>query len=85
MARRRRPPAARLADIADVKAAAKADGTGMDGRPRDFEVSQDHGDRVRIGNRVIATRTVTNPAAPDGPAQPQEHVVAWTLIEPRDD
>ena len=67
------------------EAAAKADGTGMDGRPRDFEVSQDHGDRVRIGNRVIATRTVTNPAAPDGPAQPQEHVVAWTLIEPRDD
>ncbi|MCB0988419.1 MAG: polyketide synthase dehydratase domain-containing protein [Microthrixaceae bacterium] len=67
------------------EAAAKADGTGMDGRPRDFEVSQDHGDRVRIGNRLIATRILTNPAAPDGTAQPQEHVVAWTLIEPRDD
>lgn len=67
------------------EAAAKADGTGMDGRPRDFEVIEDSGDRLRIGQRWLATQIVTDPAGPSGTAEPQEHVVAWTIPEPRDD
>jgi phosphopantetheinyl transferase len=67
------------------EAAAKADGTGMDGRPRDFEVIEDHGDRLRIGHRWLATQTLTDHAGPSGTAEPQEHVVAWTIPEPRDD
>lgn len=66
------------------EAAAKADGTGMDGRPRDFEVIEDSGDRLRIGHRWLATRILTDPAGPSGTAEPQEHVVAWTIPEPRD-
>lgn len=67
------------------EAAAKAQGTGMDGRPRDFEVIEDHGDRLRIGRRWLATQTLTDPAGPSGAAEPQEYVVAWTIPEPRAD
>lgn len=66
------------------EAAAKAAGTGIDGRPRDFEVTEDHDDRVRIGHRWIATRLITDPAEPSGSARPQEHVVAWTLSDPHE-
>ena len=83
------PPAERDRTItrwwAAKEAAAKADGTGMDGRPRDFEVIEDSGDRLRIGQRWLATQIVTDPAGPSGTAEPQEHVVAWTIPEPRDD
>ncbi len=67
------------------EAVIKAQGTGMDGRPRDFEVIEDHRDRLRIGHRWLATRTLTAPAGPSGAAEPQEHVVAWTIPEPRAD
>ncbi|MCB0958992.1 MAG: polyketide synthase dehydratase domain-containing protein, partial [Acidimicrobiales bacterium] len=49
------------------EAAAKAAGTGMQGRPKDWKVEEVDGDRVRIGDRWIATTRI------DG-----GHVVAWT-------
>ena len=49
------------------EAAAKAAGTGMQGRPKDWKVEEVDGDRVRIGERWIATTTI------DG-----GHIVAWT-------
>ena len=71
------------------EAAAKAAGTGLQGRPRDFVIEEVDGDRLRIGERWIAlatimvpnpTLTTTTPAAA-GVDQAKEHVVAWTIIE----
>lgn len=51
------------------EAAAKAAGTGMQGRPKDWKVVEVDGDRLRIGDRWIATTLI------DG-----GHVVAWTEL-----
>ncbi|MFN8017566.1 MAG: beta-ketoacyl synthase N-terminal-like domain-containing protein [Acidimicrobiales bacterium] len=51
------------------EAAAKAAGTGMEGRPKDWKVVEVDGDRLRIGDRWIATTVL------DG-----GYVVAWTEL-----
>ncbi|QXC59428.1 polyketide synthase dehydratase domain-containing protein [Aquihabitans sp. G128] len=57
------------------EAASKAAGTGLQGRPRDWEVVEVDGPRVRIGDRWIATEAAEVPTADGG----QELlVVAWT-------
>ncbi|NLD75115.1 MAG: 4'-phosphopantetheinyl transferase superfamily protein [Acidimicrobiales bacterium] len=63
------------------EAAAKAAGTGMQGRPRDWEITEVRGSDLRIGPHWIATELhlQTDPA---DPARTKEHIVAWTLIEP---
>ena len=71
------------------EAAAKAAGTGLQGRPQDFEVTEVVVDGsapeglgaprapvLRIGDRLVATDRVAL-AAPGH--DPKEHVVAWTL------
>ncbi len=72
------------------EAAAKAAGTGMGGRPKDFEITALDGATVRIGERWIATEaimvpepTLTGPGAPieDGADHTKEHVVAWTIVD----
>ena len=60
------------------EAAAKARGTGMEGRPRDFEVAEVAGSRVRIGQRWLDTETVLGPVRDGDQAA---HVVAWTVID----
>jgi phosphopantetheinyl transferase len=73
------------------EAAAKAAGTGMQGRPRDWEVTEVRGHHLLIGDRWIATEVLFDtdedptPPRPDAvavPAPTKEHIVAWTLIEP---
>ncbi len=49
------------------EAAAKAAGTGMQGRPKDWKVVEVDGDRLRIGDRWIGTARLGT-----------DHVVAWT-------
>ncbi|WP_421121778.1 beta-ketoacyl synthase N-terminal-like domain-containing protein [Aquihabitans daechungensis] len=53
------------------EAAAKAAGTGMQGRPKDWKIVEVDGDRLRIGARWFATARVGT-----------EHVVAWTEVDP---
>jgi phosphopantetheinyl transferase len=53
------------------EAAAKAAGTGLQGRPKDFEVRAVDGDRLLVGERWIATELLTI-------TEEKEHVVAWT-------
>ncbi|WP_238694358.1 4'-phosphopantetheinyl transferase superfamily protein [Nocardioides daphniae] len=76
------------------EAAAKALGTGLQGRPRDFvvaEVAQADGEvALRVGERWIATTSVfpttTDPStttASSDAAAPEEYIVAWTDLEPR--
>ena len=55
------------------EAAAKAAGTGMEGRPKDWKVAKVDGDRLRIGDRWIATQVL------DG-----DLVVAWTELTEED-
>jgi acyl transferase domain-containing protein/phosphopantetheinyl transferase (holo-ACP synthase) len=52
------------------EAAAKAAGTGMQGRPKDFKVEKVRGQRLRIGDRWVATRLVHE--------GDDTYVVAWT-------
>ena len=52
------------------EAAAKAAGTGMQGRPKDWKVVEVDGDRLRIGDRWFGTARLGT-----------DHVVAWTEIE----
>lgn len=52
------------------EAAAKAAGTGMQGRPKDWKVVDVDGDRLRIGDRWFGTARVGT-----------DHVVAWTEID----
>lgn len=52
------------------EAAAKAAGTGMGGRPKDFKVEKVRGERLRIGDRWVATRLVQE--------GDDTYVVAWT-------
>lgn len=54
------------------EAAAKAAGTGMQGRPKDWKVVEVDGDRLRIGDRWFGTARLG-----------ADHVVAWTEIEDR--
>ncbi|MGN6692901.1 MAG: 4'-phosphopantetheinyl transferase superfamily protein, partial [Aquihabitans sp.] len=51
------------------EAAAKAAGTGMQGRPKDWKVVEVDGDRLRIGDRWFGTARLGT-----------DHVVAWTEI-----
>jgi phosphopantetheinyl transferase (holo-ACP synthase) len=64
-------PATRSVELtrwwAAKEAAAKAAGTGMQGRPTDWQVAEVDGDRLRIGDRWLRTALVGD-----------EHVVAWT-------
>lgn len=53
------------------EAAAKAAGTGMQGRPTDWQVVDVDGDRLRIGDRWFGTARLGD-----------DHVVAWTEIDP---
>jgi acyl transferase domain-containing protein/phosphopantetheinyl transferase (holo-ACP synthase) len=53
------------------EAAAKAAGTGMQGRPKDWKIVEVDGDRLRIGDRWIATARLG-----------RDHVVAWTEVAP---
>ena len=52
------------------EAAAKAAGTGMQGRPRDWKVEQLDGDRLRIGARWLRTTFLQH--------DQNQYVVAWT-------
>lgn len=91
------PSAARDRELtrwwAAKEAAAKAAGTGMQGRPRDWEIIEVRGHQVRIGERWIATESLvpspapidlTEPAGPDptgsAPVPTKEYIVAWTVI-----
>jgi acyl transferase domain-containing protein/phosphopantetheinyl transferase (holo-ACP synthase) len=56
------------------EAAAKAAGTGMQGRPKDWKVVQVDGDRLRIGDRWLGTALLADATRGD-------HVVAWTEID----
>jgi phosphopantetheinyl transferase len=56
------------------EAAAKAAGTGMQGRPQDWEVAAVDGDRLLVQGRWIATTVLGDPTHPTEPV----HVVAWT-------
>jgi phosphopantetheinyl transferase (holo-ACP synthase) len=52
------------------EAAAKAAGTGMQGRPKDWKIVEIDGDRLRIGDRWLGTTRLG-----------ADHVVAWTEID----
>ncbi len=52
------------------EAAAKAAGTGMQGRPKDWKVVEIDGDRLRIGDRWFATARLGT-----------DHIVAWTEVD----
>ncbi|MCU1368999.1 MAG: Beta-ketoacyl synthase [Ilumatobacteraceae bacterium] len=52
------------------EAAAKAAGTGMQGRPKDWKVVEVDGDRLRIGDRWFGTARLD-----------ADHLVAWTEID----
>ncbi len=54
------------------EAAAKAEGTGLHGHPKRFEISEVDGTRHRVDDRWIDTTTITTTEG--------EYVVAWTLI-----
>jgi len=74
------------------EAAAKAQGTGLQGRPKDFEVTAVDGDRLLVAGRWIRTavvdpdlllRTHLDPnligaRAATRSDEPKEYVVAWT-------
>ena len=60
------------------EAASKAAGTGLQGRPRDWPVTEITADAVRIGGLWIATTTIGPPA---DERHPRAHVVAWTPID----
>ena len=49
---------------------AKAAGTGMQGRPKDFKVLEVDGERLRIGDRWLRTTLLDD-----------HHVVAWTEVD----
>jgi len=54
------------------EAAAKAAGTGLQGQPKRFAISEVDGPRHRVGDRWIDTTTISTTEG--------EYVVAWTLI-----
>jgi acyl transferase domain-containing protein/phosphopantetheinyl transferase len=59
------------------EAAAKAAGTGLQGRPKDFEITEATDDAMLVSGRWIATTTIGSPTDPDT----KEHVVAWTDLD----
>ena len=58
------------------EAAAKAAGTGLQGRPRDWVITAVDGDELIVAGRRIATTILRSP---DGDPDAKEHVVAWTV------
>ncbi|HEY8544749.1 MAG TPA: beta-ketoacyl synthase N-terminal-like domain-containing protein [Acidimicrobiales bacterium] len=62
------------------EAAAKAGGRGLDGRPKDFEVLERQGHRLRIGHRWIAFERLPPGCTPDHLPR-KEHIVAWTVTD----
>lgn len=60
------------------EAAAKATGHGLQGRPKDFEILERRGNRLRIRNRWIAFERVPQSAIP---LPRKEHIVAWTVTD----
>ncbi len=60
------------------EAAAKAGGRGLEGRPKDFEVLERRGHRLRIGHRWIAFERLPPGTTPDHLPR-KEHIVAWTV------
>ncbi|MFJ5810429.1 beta-ketoacyl synthase N-terminal-like domain-containing protein [Streptomyces sp. NPDC093093] len=66
------------------EAAAKAEGTGLAGRPRDWRVSGDPGSGVlRVVSPARVAHTVRHDTIPAGHPTPLDHLVAWT--EPHHD
>jgi len=57
------------------EAVAKAAGTGLKGRPKDFEVAAITGDALLVGDRWIDTEIVTDEKG-------DEFIVGWTRIDP---
>jgi len=64
------------------EAAAKATGLGLQGRPKDFEVTERRDTTARVGDRWIAFERLPGaaPTSPSSAAQ-KEHIVAWTVID----
>jgi phosphopantetheinyl transferase len=60
------------------EAAAKATGQGLNGRPKDFEILERRGNRLRIRNRWIAFERVPLSAIP---VPRKEQIVAWTVTD----
>ncbi|WP_327697669.1 polyketide synthase [Streptomyces sp. NBC_00459] len=63
------------------EAVAKAEGTGFEGRPRDFAVREatDEGDRLTVSGRLAPVYTVHCEQTGNPPGLPdREYVVAWT-------
>jgi len=65
---------------ATKEAAAKATGHGLGGRPKDFEVLERRGSRLRIRNRWIAFERLPPSTTPE-PLPRKEHIVAWTVTD----
>jgi acyl transferase domain-containing protein/phosphopantetheinyl transferase len=65
------------------EAAAKAEGTGLAGRPRAWEVEQADDGRYRVGRHHLASAQLVAPHA-DRPSEDKEkevYIVAWTVPE----
>ncbi|WP_185994382.1 type I polyketide synthase [Nocardioides campestrisoli] len=54
------------------EAAAKAIGTGLQGRPKDFEVVEVDFHHLRVGDQWVATRSLYHPDQPDQLADPDQ-------------
>jgi phosphopantetheinyl transferase len=62
------------------EAAAKATGRGLQGRPKDFEVTERRGRRLRIHDRWVAFERLPQGPAPH-PVPRKEQIVAWTVTD----
>ena len=62
------------------EAAAKATGRGLNGRPKDFEILERRGNRLRVGHRWIAFERLPRSTSPP-PLTRKEHIVAWTVTD----
>jgi phosphopantetheinyl transferase len=75
----------RTALWAAKEAVAKALGTGLQGRPKQFEATAVDGDVLVVAGRRVHFDLITTPhrattdrGADAGPPEPREHLVAWT-------
>jgi phosphopantetheinyl transferase (holo-ACP synthase) len=73
----------RTALWAAKEAVAKAQGTGLQGRPKDFEVTRVDGDDLVVAGRRVHLDRLIEPPPTDRPTdagtpERREHIVAWT-------